>query len=432
MKRYWKLAVLIPLIVVCIGIYYIWLSGGAYPQYVLKWQEGNEKEALPVLLQANYRNEPLSISSDGSLYRNEQSFREVTDAKYYMMNDDYNKLVKEHRSFMRGKRNLSSVYEDDRIIGYADINYKSDSKNGKFFNFRFAVSVYDKSRKDSSSFEVSVPRENEYYNLNMADVQMDGRNMKLITYNSKRNPNKQGSYISEVHLYTLDLDKKTVVEDQAILTGFVQDDDNPIDIRGVLEANPTKASRYAIFNITYSKKNTAKQSPETVARQEYAKDKEELVVYDIPSGRLAVIQDAAITSMLKETDDVTVRHSGNELFLTSWKDPKGPRIIRYNLADNKMMKDLTIAFKDGDKGGEEVQTASIANNRIYMLVNSMKDETSPPRVVIAELDNGTVVYQGAVATNDNRKLRNLTIFDIVGKQQEEPSRQSAWALLLPS
>jgi hypothetical protein len=407
MKRYWKLAVLVPFIILCIGTYYVEASGGNGPEYYLKLLAGNEKEASQVSLQANYRNEELFINPEGSEYRKEQSFWESLSPNYY--SKELEKLVKVNRQFMRGKTDLNGFYEDDQFIGYVDIRSLGLVKDR--FNAPFTVSLYDKKRKGSSSFEVSLPKVNIYNFINLHDVQIDGQTMKLVTINFKKSESNAGyNMYPEVHLYTLDLDKKNIVEDQVIFSEAPLDENNRVNIMGVDETDPLKQSRYAVFQTIHSKKVKAKESSEA-----YVPDHRELFVYDLKSGKPVTIQDELINEILKGTDEQDISHSGDELYLTSWTDQKGAHVIRYSLAENKVEKDLTIAFNQHQSVAGKVSISRIANNRLYMLVNMRKGESTVPTVVIAELDTGGIVYQGEVSRKDNKELSNLMIDNIIIK-----------------
>jgi hypothetical protein len=406
MKRYWKLAVLVPFIVLCIGTYYVEASGGNDPEYYLKLLGGNEKEASQVSLQANYRNEELFINSVGSEYRNEQSFWDSLSPNYYV-SKELDKLAKENRPFMRGKTDLNAFYEDDQIIGYVNIGSQLRLVKDRS-NAPFTVSLYDKKRKGSSSFEVKLPKANIYNFISLHDVQIDGQTMKLVTFNYKKSESSPANNMySEVHLYTLDLDKKNIVEDQVIFSEAPLDQNNRVNIMGVYETDLIKQSRYVVFPTIHSKKEKTKESSEA-----YVPDHRDLFVYDLKSGKQVTVQGEPINEFLKGTAELDISHSGDDLFLTSWMDPKGPHFIHYSLAENKVKKDLTIAFNDIRPDAGKVNISRIANNRLYMLVNMRMGESTVPTVVIAELDTGGIVYQGEVSRMDNKELSNLMIGNI--------------------
>jgi hypothetical protein len=400
-KRYWKLAVLIPLIVLCIGTFYTDASGSNNPEFFLNAKEGNEQEASRVLLQARYKSDTVSISTKGSEYQSEQSFWKSLDSDYYDSNG-LKDLAKEYPQFMRGKRYPNAFYIDDRVIGYANIDSPPDFWKGQP-DFIIKVSLYDKKQKDSSSFEVRVPKRNVYSFIHLYNVHISGQTMKLFTFNYVKNGH------TEVHLYTLDLDKKNLMTDQTILPSRSSDANSLDDIREVSETNDLKQqSDYTVFQVNHHKIGSTTESSESSKTE----DTRELLVYDIKRGKLSKIESDSIDELLKETSALEINQTGDDLFLISKDNPKGLRVIRYNLADQKISSDLTIAFKDIQVNKGAVSFSKIENNRLYMLVTTNKDRLAVPTVVIAELNTGRIVYQGVVSRKDDKDLGNLQILTL--------------------
>lgn len=402
MKRYWKLAVLVPFIVLSIGIYYAEASAGNNPEYVLKFQQGDEKEAEPITLEAMYRNNPVSIDSEGSKYRNKPFFWESWGPSY-IDNMKLEKLVKEHPQFMRGKINANAFYEDDQIIGYGDIKSKFTSEEGQS-DIRFAVSIYDKLRKNSSSFEVKVPEESLYNLISLNEIRIEGQAMKLMTLNFKRNESNPTQYTNpSIHLYTLDLDKKNVTEDRIIFSAESSDDSIQAHVMRVNREDSTKPSGYNAFLIDYNKKATA-----TKSSGDYVWDHRELFIYDTENGKAETIRSKTINELLANGNNQDITQSGDDLFLTFLTNPKGPRVIRYNLAEKKVTNDLTIALKDFTPESGKMNFSEISNNRLYLLYTRY-GRSAVPTVAIAELDSGKIVYTGTVSRKDNKELDNLMI-----------------------
>jgi hypothetical protein len=408
MKRYWKVAVLVPFIVLCIGTYYINAASTSYPDYYLKTQAGDEKEVSGISLQANYTNQSLAIHSEGSVYQSEESFWDSLNSRYYNV-PAIAKLRKEHRQFMRGKDNPASFYEDDKVLSYVEIESKYIPGIGQA-DSRFIVSDYDKEQNRSSSFKVTVPQENDYQWINICDVQIVGRTLNLITMNTKNNEARAiNATYTEVHLYKLDLDQKNIAADQIILSGDSANLDERIEIRSVFETVFTKPNRYSVFQITHSKKEERK-----VASGFISTGIQELVYYDLESSRLVPIQAESINELIKKSDNLTISYSHNELMLTYLKDPNAVRVIRYSLAENKVKSDLTIDTKHSLANGERLTFAVIAKNRLYM-IGSLKHETFgvAPSLVIADLDTGGILYEGYISRKDNKEISDFEINNIL-------------------
>jgi hypothetical protein len=398
MMRYWKLGLLIPLIVVCMGIYYVEAAGNIYPEYVLKTVRGNVSEASPIFLAGQSGRLALTINTEGSKYRNQQSLWEsLAQTNYGSI--EFDKLLKEYPQFMRGKRGLIGFYQDERTIKYVDL--KSQFSASGEFDYRFNVSEYDKNSKISSSFELKIPKENEYGLISLFEVQNRDRTMKIVTFNNKKSASNSANFsYREVHLYTLDLNNKKIVDDQ-VISSDTSNENQRVDIRAVYHnGDETLQKRFIIFEKTYFKQ--AKKGEDSV------KDHMELFVYDMESGKEEEIQDEAILLLLKGLDKLEVSQSGNELILLSRTGVNGPGVIRYNLVEKKITKEFTISLKELKAEGATINSTRIANNRLYMLINSKEGISA----AVVDLDTGGILYQGIVSRKDNQQTYGLEIYNI--------------------
>jgi hypothetical protein len=404
MKRYWKIAVLVPFIILCVSTYYIEASGDIYPDYYLKLQSGNEQEASLVSLQGNYRNQPFSFNSEGSNYQNDQSFWESINIRYYNI-EELQKLQKEHREFMRNKTDQNAFYEDDLVIGYVKINFQY-STSEETSDSSFEVSIFDKKRNESSSFKVKLPQEKGYPSIGVMDVQIVGKTMKLVTSNYKNYTGNNS--VNEIHLYTLDLDKENVTGNQIFLSNASVDENIRIDILGVRDLKPTLQNHYAIFQVAYSKRRVTEDG----STNAYDRISRELFVYDLQSNKPVTIQAEPISELLKGNNELAVSYDGDELYLTIGLEQKGGRAIRFSLSENKIKNDLLVDIKKFKSNVERVGSMRIANDRLYMQVSSKQ---GGPGLAIADLNTGEIVYQGVIARKDNKELRNLLIENIIIK-----------------
>jgi hypothetical protein len=410
MKRYWKIALLVPFIVLCIGTYYINAASLSYPDYYLKLQAGDEKEAAGISLQANYTNQSLIIRSEGSEYGSEESFWSSLTSNYVRI-PEIEKLQKEHRQFMRGKEDQGSFYEDDKVLGYVEIDSKFNPKIAEY-DYRFIVSVYDKEQKRSVSFKLAVPQGNDYQSIRVIDVQIVGQTINLITTNNKENrKDTKVAYgtFTEFHQYKLDLDKKIMAADQVIISGDSADVDDPIQIRNIPETETfTKSNPYTVFQIDHLKIVQRKGVSGIVET-----DHQELVYYDLQSSKLVPIQNELIKDLMKKINQINFSYSQDKLILTYLNDPSAVKIIRYSLTEKKIESELTIDTKHSLADGEMLTFAKSANNRLYLRGNLKYDDLkSVPAMVIADLDTGKILYEGYISRKDNKPISNLMIGNI--------------------
>lgn len=403
MKRYWKIGMLVPFIVVCIGFYYIYTARDNYPDYYLKLQAGDQKEASTISFKANDTKQLLTIRSEGSEYQSELSFWESLSSGKYK-SPEMEKLQKEYRQFMRGKGRLDSFYQDENVLGYVEIESKYISRDRKT-DYRFIVSIYDKKAKSSATFKVEVPMEGNYPAIGMMDVQIIGQTLKLITTNSKSDgSNTALSTYPEVHLYTLNLSKQTMESDKVILSGISAEANSIIGIEASYETDPTVQSHYAVFQKRYTR--SKKDSNSNPINEVY---KKELFYYDYNSDELKAIQSEALDAILQKQDVPDIWHIKDDIWITDMGDSKEGRVIHYNMAEKGLSKELVIDTKNFQVLGNWRVTL-IANNRLYMVGNKKQGASGEvPTLLIADLGKGNILYEGYISQKDNQASNYLIL-----------------------
>jgi hypothetical protein len=411
MKRYWKIVVLVPFILLCIGAYYINAASISYPDYYLKLQAGDEKEAAGVSLKANYTNQSLTIRSEGSEYGSNASYWSSLTSRYPKI-PELEKLKKEHRQFMRGKNDPGAFYEDDKVLGYVEMDSSFNPAIAKY-DYHFNISVYDKEHKRSLSFKLALPGGLDYQTIKINDIQINGQTLNLITMNIKESRNDTkvayGTF-TEFHHYKLDLDKKIMAADQVIISGDSADVDDPIQIRNIPETESfTKSNPYTVFQIDHLKIVQRKDVSGIVET-----DHQELVYYDLQSAKLVTIQNELIKDLMKKVNQINISYSQDKLMLTYLNDPSAVRVILYNLTENKIESELTIDTKHSLAESETFTFAKSANNRLYLWGNLKYDDLkSVPAMVITDLDTGKILYEGYISRKDNKEISNLMLGNIL-------------------
>ncbi|MCZ8523931.1 MULTISPECIES: hypothetical protein [Paenibacillus] len=410
MLRYWKPVVFVPLILLTIGIYYANASAGN-PVYVLHPLMGDTKEAAPVAIRAYSEEGDVHISASGSKYSSDKPLWEVILNGRYpsYMNETWKKLIQENRSFMRGVSSLHGIYEDANRLGYAEI--KSEPVRGAGMRegnqFRCYIASRDKHAAKKTSFEVSIPSEAFFHDINLIDVQMDvqsgGQTMSLLTSNYQRTEGR-GTH-TEIHLYRVDLGSKQLMDDRILLSSDEQERTS-IQVNHLSAIDPTKPSRYAAFE----KRHSTIDSTTGLLVSDYR----ELFVYDLQTSVLEQVSAEPMAGLLKGTAEISLSSSDEEIFLTSWADGLAPRVLRYNIQQKKVTHDLPVSLAGLPLPADAIlHYGFITNNRLYMLLNADMPTTAPPGVAIAELEQGKIVYEGAVSSEDDVGLRHVRASEII-------------------
>ena len=254
MKRYWLSIVLVVLIVVSLGIFYIGSSLNPLPSFTLAKLEGDEKQAAAVVVQGSLAksNGFVWIGQTGSTYDSEQTYLEQFVDLYFPAENGLGQLAqlkKEHRSFMRGKQNLGGFYEDKQVLADVElISIYNDVKRN--YNFRLKVSMLDKEDNQVNEFEVSIPQDSEYQWMTILDVQIVGKQLKVLTQNVKQNA--ESSWIgdrTESHIYSIDVAGEKIVDD--LISGMDKQINANEELRFSLvnNTNLLKPSERAIYQL---------------------------------------------------------------------------------------------------------------------------------------------------------------------------------------
>ncbi|MDF2646397.1 MAG: hypothetical protein K0Q73_2202 [Paenibacillus sp.] len=404
MKRYWILALLIPFTALLISIYYVTVSGNHKPDYYLKTLAGQEQEGSHIAIQGQYENGPITIQTKGSDYLSkQQSYWQKLDSSYYYI-EELGELLREHRSFMRGKRNVNAFFEDEKVIGYAGSETDFDLEKGQ--SDILDIALYDKGKKKKSAdFRVQLKKnKNEF--ISITDVQVKEQTMKvLVAYQHRTETTPRQYKDTEYHMYTLDLDKRSVVDHQLIELAVSPDHKLRTSTTNVWTSDQIKANRYAIFDRMTYQINDAEV--DTVESRNKGMVNREILVYDIWNGQLTRIQNELMRNLLMnvKSDEQSIRQVGDELYISKMSDSGESRVLRYDLNGNVVKSDVKLALQDVQKEWRRTGIILIANNRIYMHMSGKGN----PGVAVADLETGKIVYQGIIERKDNLELRNLMI-----------------------
>jgi hypothetical protein len=401
MKRYWTSILLVPVIVLCIGTYYIQAAAFGLPQFVIEKQEGDENAADGVDLSGQYggsnrSSEPLNIGLQGSEYVNEKSFFERLSP--YWGSEEVKRLAEEYRDFMRGKRGPQSFYEDDGLLAY--VNVKEDNLPGTGrVNYRFEVSSQDKKNGRSSSYEVAVPNGNRYGMVQVQDVQATQGQLKVVTQNFMKNNGQ-----TEIHLYSLDEVNRQTPADRTLWKQPPGSADTDTNISAVYETDWVHANPYSAFLVSQYQRNKTDQSG-----SEAKKTGSQLLIFDIRTGEEVKLESQEIRDFLSgdwEMKQGGISIQGDNLYLAK-NGGNGFNVIRWSIPDAKLsMQEIR---------SDSVTYSILKNDRFYMLTRRNPKEL--PSLVVADANTGSVLFKGTVSLKGSEqqraeKLAKLTIYAV--------------------
>src|SRR5690625_936036 len=230
MKRYWKFVLLVSVIVLTFSTFYIQSSFATkgLPRFKIEHQNGDPAELEKLLIRGYYYDDHiganLKVDQDGTVYERQQSYVSILKAENYFSGNII-RLQKEYRNFMRDKQEGNEeFFENDEILAYANINMDFKHFGGQnHYDFTFEIETLHKQKKKKNKFTTRVPKVEDYDYLLVDHIQLtDSGDLKVFTRNSlmpsNDDYNELSYYISrdEMHVYTFDLTKQSLVSDETI------------------------------------------------------------------------------------------------------------------------------------------------------------------------------------------------------------------------
>ncbi|KYD22138.1 hypothetical protein [Caldibacillus debilis] len=400
-KKYWKMVLLVTVIVFTVGAYYVQsrFAAAQYPDFVIRKVSGDEREAEPILIHSTYHEgegENLWIRAGGSEYWREQSyFERLKGANSFSFTKH---LQKKYRNFMRGKEeNDNSFFEDRDFVGYAAIETNL-LRGYEPTDFAFTVACLDKKRKDTVSFRLPVPDREQYRIVYVEKVHVINGVMKVMTTNER----PDGS--TEDHVYTIDWRRKKMLNDEKIFS-FVHDDGGSGYMTAfVVKDDRKRRDRYAVF-AKMRVEDVEGEDGQTITNTKNV----ELAIYDLETGerRTERLPEQAIAG----AEPALV--SGSTLYFQKLAE-NGIQIIAYDLEKGKIISDRVFAVPRSERDSSlRDSIIKLTNERIYVAVPDTDAKTG--KILIGDLKSGKTLYEGRIAAKEGGDLPKgyrITLLDL--------------------
>ncbi|BBH21207.1 hypothetical protein Back11_25520 [Paenibacillus baekrokdamisoli] len=404
MKRYWISIVLVALIIISMGTFYIQTLTNPLPNFQLMKLEGDEKEASHVILLGsyNYSTGQVVIDENGSTYDSERPY--LTKLSPHIIGrEQIDKLVSDHRNFMRGKENIAGFYEDKQVLVYSDIRstYHEILQN---YSFGLKVWILDKENNQTKSFELDVPKSSDYLWVNVQDVQLVDNQLKIITQNNKRNKNDSNNRLSlELHICSIDLAEEKLVDDRIAGTDNKLGGSQELQFALVNDTNLIKPNERMVFQLRTNKiKVTSENSYESTTVDN------SFVSYDLRTGKEEVIPFPLTEPSNK--NNVDYFNTGERLIQTA-SSSEGIHIQKYNLEGRRSEPEIVLSLKDLQ--ADSISSMNVDTRNLYVLVKKQNAK----RMIIVDLGSGKVVYKGSVALKgttgaEKEHLSKLNVYNL--------------------
>ena len=393
MRKYWKLATTIAVIVLSIGTFYVNSATSAeqYPKFVIHTQSGDPEEIKPLVLEGsysdttsmNYVSTNLKITADGSTY-NSRSFLDQLIGQPPTLIKEFQE---EYRTFMRGKSSdVNSFFENKQVLVYADVNYNMSSLRSR--DFKFEISVLNKEDGNIDSYTVEVPDDGELEYLYVEGVQMVESELHLITQNMKRSSE---DYYDEKYIYTIDMANKKISNHESIIQVPEWHDDQHIYVQ-LINSSPATAKEHLIFVKTEEKVIEDTES----TREEFIN--QEIISYNIATKEKKILN---VPDFRIDNNQLSFFDGSTIYFMRL--GGQGLEVTPYSLVDDQVGQAFSIQLS-GEEGIFPATMATVKDSKLYIASSQLSPKLNLKAVVlVADVNTGETLYKGQLALEDTSK-----------------------------
>ncbi|KAB7709052.1 hypothetical protein F9802_02680 [Bacillus aerolatus] len=388
MKKYWKTILISLVIIITIGAFYIQAAMAADTKLSFRIEtiSGNEEEIENIILQVAYKNGDinrwLDISKDGTTdMMNQSNIKALINVNTYGTSM-FQKLIEEHRNFMRGKElNPSHYFEDrERLI------YTSIPDNGRKViqgsPLTFKIDILDKKTNERSSFEINTPVQASYNWMNVNDIYAEDGKIKTLLTGSLINGEE------ELRIYTVDENNKEF-ENDSIIAKAEPEEGIMSSIRIFNDSDILQTENYYLYMVGKYKDQMdvdAYTEPELISSQMY-----------LYNNITKQVEEWTVPNELKPYIDLMAIH-GADIFIPVPSDT-GLEMNRYNIEKEQWENPLNFSFANS-ANDEDSPFFQLKNGKLYM-VNRVSDGHS---IFIRDLRTGKSLYEGKIIGENNENL----------------------------
>lgn len=375
MKKYWKTILISLIIVTTIGTYYMQQAIAKNISFKIESTSGNKGEIDNLIIHAIYQSRDiysrLDISKDGSSNQSGSFIGELKGRYYPGM---FQKYIQEHRKFMRGKEaNPGQYFEDEDRLIYTIFS----NKEGRGDSFTLQIDILDKNTNESSSFEINMPDQVRYDWINESDVYVENGKIKILATSNLNNE-------EELHLYTVDENKKELEQDSIIAK---------------IESEELSRANIYIFN-EYNKVQNENYFLYMVEKYKYLEDGERktisspMYLYNYLNNE---VKEWTIPAELKPYKNWIILQ-GTDIFIPV-RSTNGLVLNRYNIEKNQWEEPVSFKYPS-IANAKEKPSIQITDGKLYLI-----DRVSDGHLfLIGDLRTGESLYEGNIIIENKDKL----------------------------
>lgn len=364
MKKYWQLLVMGVVIVATVSVHYIQVASATKlkSDFTFEKVSGDEKYLDPLIIEASYSKGyqygTILISKDETTLV-ERSF-------YQQVPFTFQKLVDNHKSFMRGKSyDADSFYEDEAQLIYAK---GSDQTGDLEKKITYTIDVLNKEENTSTQFPVQLELNKEFDWIWINHIAVFNNELRLIT------THVQNDGITEIHLVQIDMNKQQLLNDT-----LLDSTSNDESIEFFNDYYNLAKEEYAVYSInTYDKEEIYK-----ITSQQYKLlniETNEIMPIDLPKDMVGINRKGFVD---------------NGYFVVSILKDKDMVLNRYNIAQQQWLDPVSVPIPFNVKNYLDNPYDQAMNGKFY----TMNEVDKGYLLQIIAIEEGKLLYSGLIPKN---------------------------------
>lgn len=386
MKKYWKLIVFTCVTLLTLGTFYVKNTtySEGLPQFIVQTLEGDKAiaESLTVYGQkydGMFDMEALRVSQEGTDYLRDETYFKRLEGFYSLPQID--EWRSGYRSFMRGKDEyMGKFYEGKGRLAYASAIPSTMS----WVTDTFDVHILDKTTKEEQHFQVRIPNDATYWDVDVQYVYMIDNELTLITLNSYDVDEESNG--TEVQRYTFDLGSEQLVEEETIYQAVTQMD-NEVYEDIALHTSDQDPDHVVITNHQINHDYDEAVEDEMVETTTIS----ELIKYDLKTN------ESQTMDLSNEMDGVFATFDQEKLYFAN-VESQNVQIIPFQY-ENQVIEDAWEVDVPQPEDPFWASRAVVQDDYLYFL-NETYDGVGLPTIFVLDFKQEQLAFLGELVVND--------------------------------
>jgi hypothetical protein len=402
LKRFWKLITLLIVIITILVTYFVHTAlviASQFPELEIKTISGDETTLKNMTISGDYYegdqySSALMVSPDNTTYYEELSYFEKRDPRFPP--NEATELKDKYRNFMRGKIYQPSLFfENDDYLAYVGAEV-SDWTPNYLPTYHLEVDVLNKESNTSTSFQTTLPGMDEIHHVDVLEVRMDKKELKVIV---NVNYYLSNQYVNDIKVYTMDISSEKIVGDQTLFDPHEQSDkDKWSHLNFLNDLSAIDSTDNLLLQKDIGRYKEVDHGDEYEGEINAELMERKFYVYDLKANQQQelLIPENHYKKLLSNEIHLDGSVSDTHAYIT-YLDGNNLVVLSFSLDKLKLDTQLTFDLKELGMEAEDYGI-SLIDDKLYVLENDMQKST---KIFVGDITNGEVLYQGEIVLENN-------------------------------